>query len=78
MPPGHDLDHDPAVFDALHGLIARVDAELLPDRLLDRDLTALSYSTRHDTYQCMSSYPARQYCRAGSRALAGGVQERPR
>ena len=47
MPPGHDLDHDPPILNALDGLVARVDPQLLADRLLDRDLSALSYSTWH-------------------------------
>jgi hypothetical protein len=45
MPSGHHLDDDPAIFDALHGLVPCVNAQFLPYRLFDRDLAALSYST---------------------------------
>jgi hypothetical protein len=48
MPPGHDVDHDPAILDPLYGSIPSVDAELLADCLLDGDLSALTYSTGHD------------------------------
>ena len=49
MPPGHDLDHDPAVLDALDRFVAGVDPQLLADLFLDRDLSALTYSAYHGT-----------------------------
>jgi hypothetical protein len=65
MSTGDDLDHDPPVFDALHGLIARIDTQLLTDRLLDRDLTALTYSAGHDMHYGRCSYLLRQYIQDG-------------
>lgn len=43
MAAGDDLDHDPAVLNALNRAIAGVDPELLADCLRDRDLTSISY-----------------------------------
>ena len=60
MPAGHDLDHDPPVLDTLHRLVAGVDAELLADRLLDRDLAALSYSTGHDMNLVRRIWPVKR------------------
>jgi len=48
MSSGHDFNNDPTVFDPLHRLVPGVDAELLPNSLLDCDLPTLSYSTGHD------------------------------
>ena len=47
MAARNDLDHDPTAFDPLDGVVARVDGELLTNRLLDRDLTSLSYFATH-------------------------------
>jgi hypothetical protein len=47
VPTRNDLDDDPAILDPLDRLIAGIDAELLADPLLDRDLTAFTYSTGH-------------------------------
>jgi hypothetical protein len=65
MPPWDHFDHDPPAFDTLNRLVARVDTQLLTDRLLDRDLTALTYSTRHDMYDDTRSHLGRQYRRGG-------------
>ncbi len=43
-----DLDHDAPVFDPLDGLVAGVNRQLLADRLFDRDLATISYSTAHN------------------------------
>jgi len=48
---GHELDHDAAVFYSLDRLVPGVDAEVLANVFLDRDLAAFSDSTRH----CLSS-----------------------
>ena len=50
MTSGDHLDHDPAVLDVLDGFVSGIDREFLTNRLLDRDLTTLSYSTCHDTH----------------------------
>lgn len=47
MAPRDDLDHDPTILDALDGFVARVNRKLFTDRLLDRDLTSLSYLAAH-------------------------------
>ena len=67
MPARDDVDHDPAILDALDGLVPGVDRQLFTDRLLDRDLTALSYSARHGMSDFTDSYPG---CRI--RARPGG------
>ena len=56
MATRHDVDDDPAVLHPLHGLVAGVDGQLLPDRLLDRDLAAFSYSTAHGRDATPHSY----------------------
>jgi hypothetical protein len=48
VPSGDDFDDDAAVLNALDGFITGIDAQLLADAFLNRDLAAFSYSTAHD------------------------------
>src|SRR3990172_927024 len=44
---GGEVDHEPTAFDALIGPVAGLDAQFLPDLLVDRDLESLADDIRH-------------------------------
>src|SRR6266496_4131862 len=68
--PRHDLDHDPAVLDALDRLVTRVDRELFTNRLGDRDLATISYQTNHDMNCTMRSHSIER-TRLGAQSAGG-------